>query len=207
MLFELALTTTGAAILFGVSLIGTPLVIVSEPAKAADCPTGQQTLDGGCAPPAQAHAVAPPEVVEQYKAYCAGEWTKRGVLNTEMFDYCVKEEREGHEQLVAIITKYADKPWTQPLVDYHAREWTQKGNRQDRMVAAKMKDETEAYEDIAYEVEQPSFNRARMLSCWAKYGIQFEMTEFCYKQEFEERAQATLRQSLTFDLAFPPPRS
>jgi hypothetical protein len=160
-----------------------------------------------CATPALATAIVPPEAVDQYKAYCAAEWTKRGVLDQEMFDSCVRDEREGHDRMVRVVAKYDDKPWAQPLLDYVVHEWTKKGIRQDEMVAYDMEREADAYEDLVYETKQPSYDNAKMITCYADSGIQFTMLRYCYKQDEEAHARATLQQQLEFGVVFPEPNS
>jgi hypothetical protein len=52
-----------------------------------------------------------------YAAHCSDEWTKRGVLNREMFDYCVQRDRDGYGTLVAETQRYQSFPWLQSVVD------------------------------------------------------------------------------------------
>jgi hypothetical protein len=52
--------------------------------------------------------VVPPEDLAGYRRLCSEKWTKRGELDQEMFNYCVGNNREGYEKLVAEVTKYND---------------------------------------------------------------------------------------------------
>lgn len=149
----------------------------------------------------------PPKVTDQYKVLCTEKWTKRGTLDNEMFSYCMGNQTEGYEKLVHLVSKYASKPWTQFVLDYAIQRWTKKGIRNDEMVAYTFGQQVDAYEDIAYEVRQPTFNKGRMTSCYAHWGINFEMLHYCYKKDEEERLGATLKQTLDFETVFPENRS
>jgi hypothetical protein len=116
--------------------------------------------------PALADVVVPPEAIDQYKAHCAEEWTKRGVLNAEMFDYCVSQEQDGYAKMVEVINKYSSRPWIQALLDHIVHQWTKRGVRQDSMVGYNLSLETDAYEDMVYETKQPSFNKDKMTACY-----------------------------------------
>jgi hypothetical protein len=35
-----------------------------------------------------------------YAAYCEEKWTKPGILNAEMYNYCLREQREGYDKLI-----------------------------------------------------------------------------------------------------------
>jgi hypothetical protein len=149
-----------------------------------------------------AHAAVnvPQEALDQYEAYCRDEFD---VPSGKMFEFCVQQERDGYARLVDVINKYHDKPWIQPLLDYFVREWTEKGLRRDSAVAANMEVETNAYEDIVYEIRQPSFDKAKLTSCFADWGIRFTQLLECYKEYDPRGPAAAKKQSFKIEAIFP----
>jgi len=122
--------------------------------------------------------IIPSAVSGNYKNYCAEQWTKRGVLDESMFNYCMSKEREGHQNLVYLAGKYNNMSWIQAAVDYSVGRWTKRDNRQDSMVYHTLNLIIEGYEDIVYMSRQPDWNKAKYSACSAKWGIQFEMVVY-----------------------------
>jgi hypothetical protein len=131
--------------------------------------------------PAAAAAVPPAEDLTGHRTLCTEEWTKRGVLNDEMFDYCMDKQHEGYQELVVQVAKYGDKPWAQPLLDYLINKWTKRGARNDEMLAYSFHEETEGWEDVEYAKRQPNFSQIQFAYCSAKWSYQFHMLNYCLK--------------------------
>jgi hypothetical protein len=153
-----------------------------------------------CAPDmARASSLAlPPISPTFYENICKDQWTKRGILDKHMYDYCVERQQEGYDKFVDLATKYATKPWIQQLVDFSVNQWTKHGNRNDQMVGFQLSKELDAYEDLIYEKHQPGFDPVLLKNCFTKWGIQFSMVNHCIKQAKEN--QDTLSPNPQIDL-------
>ena len=122
-----------------------------------------------CAPVA-AHAasspVLPAEDQSQQDRFCRDEWTKRGVLNEEMHDYCMGQQRDGYDELTRTATKYKDLPWIQDMVDNAVAQWTKAGIRNDQMTGYELAKQLDSFEDLVYEAKQSTFDPNRFANCY-----------------------------------------
>jgi hypothetical protein len=123
----------------------------------------------------------PPEEPGQQAALCRDKWTKRGVLNQEMFDYCIKAQKEGYSKFHELAEKYKDEQWIQTLVNQDVDKWTKRGIREDTMVAFELDQQLDAFEDLVYFSKQQGFDKAKFDSCYNRYGLEFEVVRGCYK--------------------------
>jgi len=114
--------------------------------------------------------------------FCAKEWTKRGQLDTSMYQFCLREEAEGYEELASLARKYNDQPWMQAALKFSLEKWTKRGVRQDSMVAFTFKQIAEGWEDLAYESKQSGFDKNKAAACISKWAPQYNMVAFCYKK-------------------------
>lgn len=117
-----------------------------------------------------------------HRAHCAEEWTKRGVLDQGMFNYCMNKESKGYHNLVTLANEYRNMTWIQAAVDYSLKKWTKRGVRQDSMVHYQLNKITEGYEDLVYMSKQPGWDKAKHDSCSRQWGVDFQMVVFCYKK-------------------------
>jgi hypothetical protein len=46
-----------------------------------------------------------------YNQFCTEKWTKRGALNIEMFNYCMRRQAEGDRTLADLAAKHSSLPW------------------------------------------------------------------------------------------------
>lgn len=83
---------------------------------------------------ADAELVLPSWESGNYSQYCSEQWTKRGVLNEEMYRYCLQNQKDGYDQLTFEVNKYKDLDWLQAVIDEAVKTWTKRGARQDEMV-------------------------------------------------------------------------
>lgn len=119
--------------------------------------------------------------------YCRGEWTKRGALDKEMFDYCVNEQTEGYANAVAALKKYGSYDWMPTLFKAVWAQWTKRGVTQYTMIAYGLNQQGEAFLDHEYERKQPNFDAKKMAGCEAQWRDNAEdrwtMTMYCYKND------------------------
>lgn len=115
-------------------------------------------------------------------AHCSEEWTKRGVLDQGMYQFCMKKERDGYAELKSLSAKYASQQWIQSAVNFSMEKWTKRNVTQFSMVHFSLNKITEGYEDIVYMSKQPGWQKSKYDSCQKQWGIQFDMVVYCYKK-------------------------
>lgn len=113
--------------------------------------------------------------------HCQSEWTKRGVLDQSMYDFCMNMEREGYDDFVELVDRYSDEPWINSAVDYSLGQWTKRGVVQFSMVKFQLEQITEGFEDLVYLSEQPGWDKRKYERCSRDWGVQFNMVVFCYE--------------------------
>lgn len=120
------------------------------------------------------------------KTHCENEWTKRGELNSRMFNYCMRQGKKGHANAMHVLKKFGAHPWMATLLPAIWEQWTKRGITQYRMVGYSLKKEADKFLDYEYERKQPSFSRAKMARCESKWGghdSRWSMTMYCYKRD------------------------
>lgn len=115
-------------------------------------------------------------------AHCSEQWTKRGVLDQSMYQFCMKKEREGYADLKSLASKYASQQWIQSAVNFSIEKWTKRNVTQFSMVHFSLNKITEGYEDIVYMSKQPDWQKTKYDACQKQWGIQFDMVDYCYKK-------------------------
>lgn len=113
---------------------------------------------------------------------CNEEWTKRGVLDQNMYQFCMKTQREGYESLKSLVSKYASQQWLQAAIDYSIEEWTKRDVTNFSMVHFTLNQITEGYEDIIYLSKQPTWQPAKYERCLQEWEIRLQMVVHCYKK-------------------------
>jgi hypothetical protein len=128
----------------------------------------------------------PSEESGQHAALCQEKWTKRGVLDDEMYNYCVNQEHESYLSLLEQASHHGDLPWLQDAVNALASHWTKRGMRSDEMVAYELNNEIDAFLDMKYSEKQPDFNKNvadECISNWTKDFQDWSMIKYCYAEE------------------------
>lgn len=124
----------------------------------------------------------PSQASGNHQTLCTGEWTKRGVLDQNMFSFCMRRQTDGYLSLVNLANKYNNRPWIQAAVNHSINNWTKRGARDDRMVYYTLNKMIDGFEDLAYMSKQPGWNQAKHDGCYAKWGVQFDMVSYCYNR-------------------------
>jgi hypothetical protein len=137
-----------------------------------------------------AHRGAGPVTLPQpsdYRSFCIEQWTKRGIVDGSMVDYCIKSERDGYDKIVRTAAKYTGLFWLQSVLDSAEQEWTKRGIRQDSMVAYEMNHQIDAFLDLQYELAQGRLNNGAGTAClaeWTKNATpNWPMVQYCYKRQ------------------------
>ena len=120
-------------------------------------------------------------------AFCKKEWTKRGQLDQEMFDYCARQQREGYQNLMDLADKNKESKWIGSLIAYSESKWTDKGITDYQMMAFQVNKEVEGFLDIEYEKNNGNVSGDKLSSCMSKWVTdekpQFSMVAYCIKQD------------------------
>jgi uncharacterized protein YecT (DUF1311 family) len=130
-------------------------------------------------------AMLPTPESGNYKQFCSEEWTKRGVLNFEMFNYCMSQQAEADSTLAQLVAQHSAMPWMQRAVDVAIAEWTKRGMRNEQMVAYEVSQQVDAYLDIVYASKQSGFQSDVLSRCSAeeqRKAPNWRMTLYCYKR-------------------------
>ena len=138
--------------------------------------------------PACADPVLPSRESGNYSMFCSEEWTKRGVLDRQMFGYCIRQQNEGYEKLTFETNQNKQLSWLQAVIDTAVDNWTKKGARQDAMVAYEVHRQIDAFRDMVYLNNQPKFQNRYFENCaekWTKKSIDWTMVSYCYKHAIE----------------------
>jgi hypothetical protein len=129
---------------------------------------------------------APPEDASGYQAQCLEDWTKRGVVNEEMVNYCISVERDGYSKLVDLLQKYGGYSWMPGVLQKSMQDWTKRGARKDSQIAYDVGLQVDAFLDLKYIAEHPpGIREAAANSClseWSSNSIQWTQVEYCYKR-------------------------
>lgn len=125
----------------------------------------------------------PSRADDSYSRICKEEWTKRGVLDRSMYNYCMQQEMEGYAELKILELKYGKEQWFYDALDHYVNEWTKRGDRQDRMVNFEMQQAVDAFKDIVYFSKQSEYDAMKMERCRNKWYPQLHMVVYCYKEQ------------------------
>jgi hypothetical protein len=79
--------------------LGPPGPVPIPTYSAPQVPTAQAPPVAAPSPP----LIVPTRDSGNYTVFCAENWTKRDVLDNEMYRYCLKHENEGYDNLVSEI--------------------------------------------------------------------------------------------------------
>lgn len=119
----------------------------------------------------------------RYQEHCEAAWTKKGVIDQGMVNYCMEREREGYYKALQIIKKFENQKWIQDAINHSIKEWTKKGTRQDSMVAHTLVRITDGFEELVLASKKTGFNQVKYQSCYGKWGVQFDMVWYCYQKD------------------------
>nr|WP_067285780.1 hypothetical protein [Marinobacterium profundum] len=84
------------------------------------------------------------------KQICTDDWTKRGVLDTRMYNHCLEQQIEAMRDLEYLIAENNTSRYYTLSLFHCRREWTDHGIVNPRMVRHCLEQEVEAWKDIDY---------------------------------------------------------
>ncbi len=117
--------------------------------------------------------------VKQPDKLCKDEWTKRGVLDERMYNYCMNQAEEGYKKALNIYNEFKTEEWIDDVVKHSYDQWTKRGNTNYRMFAYRMNLEKEGFLDLEYGIQQGNFTESNIKKCTNKWYPQFRMIVYC----------------------------
>ncbi len=117
----------------------------------------------------------------RYRESCEEDWTKKGVIDQNMVNFCVQNKTEGYYKAKQIIKKFENQKWIQEAIDLSIKRWTKKGMRNDLMVANSLEIITDGFEELVLESKKTGFSKAKYDKCYASWKADFGMVWHCYK--------------------------
>ena len=103
----------------------------------------------------------PQNVINDAKAYCKDHYTKRGVLDQRMYEYCFNEQLERYDELLTLESKYKNYTWIGSLKESIIKKWTKAGVTQWDMVEASLRNEVDAYLDLDYGLKNGEIDKEK----------------------------------------------
>ena len=120
------------------------------------------------------------------QTHCKKEWTKRGILNRDMYDFCMGREKGGYSDAAYLYEQYKNMEWIDLLVNYALEAWTKKGVTQYRMAHYEMDKQIEAFLDIQYDFKTNITTEQDWNKCTSKWSVpDFNMIHYCLEQQRE----------------------
>lgn len=121
------------------------------------------------------------------EAHCAEQWTKRGVMDREMFSYCMDKQRDGHADARDHIERtYSSLDIMAEVVPYAAEKWLTREEYQFDMVAYEIEKQGEAYLNVAYGLQHAEYTEDQVMMCVAQWITpaepQWDMVEYCLER-------------------------
>lgn len=85
---------------------------------------------------------------------CAKNWTKRGELDSRMYNHCLSSQMDGYDKLRNLHGHADETFYSQTSFPYCRDEWTKRGIADTRMMAHCLEQEVEGIRDVMYYREQ-----------------------------------------------------
>ena len=122
-------------------------------------------------------------------AFCKDKWTKRGVLDGNMFSFCMEKQTDGYGDALELYNKYSNIERVElidEVVGFAMKKWLKRKEYQMNMVAYEIEKQGEAYLNVAYEVNAGNVDAQKLDACkskWLRQGEpQWTMVEYCLEQ-------------------------
>ena len=120
---------------------------------------------------------------------CKEAWTKRGKLDSDMFNYCMKKQSDGYAEALQLYNKYSNIEPVElidDVVTFALNKWATPKEYDLGMVAYEIEQHGEAYLNIAYEVNSGNLSEQKLEECKNKWISASEpdwnMVEYCSKK-------------------------
>lgn len=118
---------------------------------------------------------------------CDQKWRRRGVLDQEMYNYCMRIKQESYEELVH-LKPLADTDYARSSYPYCFEKWTDRGLSDTRMIAYCLRNEIEAVKDVRYYYDKYDSDTVQRLTIQAiENSGSWETAAYKVRQYFEPR--------------------
>ncbi len=130
----------------------------------------------------------PTEESGNYQELCREQWTNAGTLDQDQYVYCVGQEQQGYNALIALTHDYSDMPNAQALLDSTVSQWTKNGYRDDNEIQYVFSQQISDFKDFRWLANSSGFNEDEGQQCldqWTSGTPQFQdwgEVNYCYKQ-------------------------
>ena len=89
------------------------------------------------------------------ESVCTEDWTKRGVLDQGMYNYCIEQQSDAYSDLVSFHGQYSSQDWySTHAFPYCYNEWTKRDVSNAQMIHYCLNEELEGVKDYQYYREQ-----------------------------------------------------
>ena len=119
---------------------------------------------------------------------CSEKWTKRGVLDANMYNYCMERQSEGYLKANEYVAKYSQVPFLKEIIAAAEDTWLKPHDYQYEMLAYVIEKEGEAFLDVTYDVETGKYSQEQFAVCSDKWfqrsdSPKWSMVRFCLKND------------------------
>lgn len=137
----------------------------------ASCPTGNES------------ASLPDFNNEKMTSLCTEKWSKRGVLDNNMFNYCMNRKTDSYGDLNYLLSQSSDIPGLNNILQYGINEWFESDGWD--MVLYEVNKQKEGYLDVEYLMANGG-SEQQLQSCkdqWLTYNEpNWRMVLYCLEK-------------------------
>ena len=137
----------------------------------AACPTGNES------------ASLPDFNNEKMTSLCTEKWSKRGVLDNNMFNYCMNRKTDSYGDLNYLLSQSSDIPGLNNILQYGINEWFESDGWD--MVLYEVNQQKEGYLDVEYLMANGG-SEQQLQSCkdqWLTYNEpNWRMVLYCLEK-------------------------
>ena len=141
------------------------------------------TLAGAQCPMPSNSAILPDISLSDVISLCKETWTKRGVLDQDMYDYCMDSQSDSWIDLKYLLNQSKDIPGLNNILQYAINQWYK--NDGWEMVLYEVNQQKEGYLDVEYLMSNGG-SEDLLQNCkeqWlSKAEPQWDMVIYCLEQ-------------------------
>ena len=117
---------------------------------------------------------------------CKDKWTSRGVLDENMFSYCMNQQTDGYKEAIYLTeSKYQNIPLIEEIVTYAMNRWLTRKEYLYDMVSYEIENQSEAYLDLEWDLNNGKISISLLEKCMDKWITLdeplWDMVSYCTK--------------------------
>jgi len=128
-------------------------------------------------------AILPDYNSSHIKSLCKEKWSKRGVLDQRMYDYCLGQDLDSYKDLQYLISQSSEIPGIGNILEFSIDKWYQSDAW--RMVRYEVDKQKEGFLDVEYMMSNGE-SLEKLNSCksqWLKLDSpQWDMVRYCLER-------------------------